>query len=62
MNTRTCRVGVHGRNQEEFTVRTSDVIREAHIEVVKMMSQTKPEIFAAPSGRQPWYRDHHSAA
>jgi hypothetical protein len=45
MSTRTCRVGVHGRNQEIFHDTDYRVIREAKAEVVKMMSQTKPEVF-----------------
>lgn len=45
MTTRTCRVGVHGRNQEVFHETDYQVIREANIEVVKMMSQTRPEVF-----------------
>ncbi len=45
MTTRTCRVGVHGRNQEIFHETDYQVIREANVEVVKMMSQTRPEVF-----------------
>jgi hypothetical protein len=45
MGTRTCRVGVHGRNQEVFHDIDYQVIRESNAEVVKMMSQTKPEVF-----------------
>ncbi|MGD9046752.1 MAG: N-acetylmuramidase domain-containing protein [Anaerolineae bacterium] len=45
MSTRTCRVGVHGRNQEIFHDTDYRVIRDAKAEVVKMMSQTKPEVF-----------------
>jgi len=43
---RTCRVGVHGRNQEDFDERDFEVIRRARLEVVKMMSHTWPEVFA----------------
>jgi len=45
MGTRTCRVGVHGRNQDVFHDTDYRVIREANAEVVKMMSHTKPEVF-----------------
>jgi hypothetical protein len=45
MTTRTCRVGVHGRNQEIFHETDYQVIREANVEVVKMMSLTRPEVF-----------------
>ncbi len=46
MATRTCRVGVHGRNQEIFHDTDYQVLKEANAEVVKMMSHTKPEVFA----------------
>jgi hypothetical protein len=42
---RTCRVGVHGRNQEDFADRDFEVIRQARLEAVKMMSQTRPAVF-----------------
>lgn len=45
MNTRTCRVGVHGRNHHIFHDIDYQVIRDANLEVVKMMSQTRPEVF-----------------
>jgi hypothetical protein len=45
MAARTCRVGVHGRNQETFQDIDFQVIRESNAEVVKMMSHTKPEVF-----------------
>jgi hypothetical protein len=45
MSTRTCRVGIHGRNQQTFHDIDYQVIREAKAEVVKMMSHTKPEVF-----------------
>ena len=45
MTTRTCRVGVHGRNHEIFHDIDYQVIREARAEVVKMMSHTRPEVF-----------------
>lgn len=46
MANRTCRVGVHGRNHELFDELDFEVIRRAKIEVVKMMSHTRPEVFA----------------
>ncbi len=45
MEMRTCRVGVHGRNQQDFPETDYEVIREANLEVVKMMSHTRPEVF-----------------
>jgi hypothetical protein len=45
MSTRTCRVGVHGRNQEIFHDIDYQVLREAKAEVVKMMSHSRPEVF-----------------
>jgi hypothetical protein len=45
MSTRTCKVGIHGRNHEEFQDQDFEVIREAHIEAIKMMSQTRPGHF-----------------
>lgn len=45
MSTRTCRVGVHGRNDRLFQDIDYQVIRESKAEVVKMMSQTEPEVF-----------------
>ncbi len=53
MPSRTCRVGVHGRNHEVFQEADYQVIREANIEVVKMMSQTKPEVFARITRENP---------
>lgn len=44
-NQRTCRVGIHGRNNEEFKDLDFQVIREAKAEVVKMMSHSKPWVF-----------------
>jgi len=41
---RTCRVGVHGRNNENFEEKDYQVIRESRIEAVKMMSQTRPQV------------------
>jgi len=43
---RTVRVGLHGRNDADFTELDYQVIREAKIETMKMMSLTKPEVFA----------------
>jgi len=45
MATRTCRVGVHGRNHEHFEEVDYGMVREARIETVKMMSQTHPDVF-----------------
>lgn len=42
---RTCRVGVHGRNDTDFHEHDYTIIREAKIECVKMMSQTRVEVF-----------------
>ena len=41
MSTRTCRVGLHGRNQEIFHDIDYQVLGEAKAEVVKMMSHSK---------------------
>jgi N-acetyl-anhydromuramyl-L-alanine amidase AmpD len=45
MATRTCRVGLHGRNHPAYEEVDYQVIREAHIETMKMMSQTDPDVF-----------------
>lgn len=45
MADRTCRVGVHGRNNVDFQQPDYDVIRTAKIEAVKMMSQTRLDVF-----------------
>ncbi len=42
---RTCRVGIHGRNDVNFYEPDFQVIRDAKIEVVKMMSLTPPGVF-----------------
>jgi hypothetical protein len=42
---RTCRVGVHGRNDPDFHEADYVIIREAKIEALKMMSQTKVDHF-----------------
>lgn len=42
--TRQCRVGVHGRNDYTYHGRDFDLIREAKIEAIKMMSFNPPEI------------------
>jgi len=42
---RTCRVGVHGRNDVDFKEADYQIIREAKIEAVKMMSQTRVDVF-----------------
>lgn len=43
--TRQCRVGVHGRNDYQYHGRDFDLIREAKIEAIKMMSFNPPDIF-----------------
>lgn len=45
MSTRTCKVGIHGRNHPEWHDIDFQVLREGKIEVVKAMSQTKPHHF-----------------
>jgi N-acetyl-anhydromuramyl-L-alanine amidase AmpD len=45
MAVRSCRVGLHGRNAELFQEVDYQVVRQAHIETLKMMSLTKPEVF-----------------
>jgi N-acetyl-anhydromuramyl-L-alanine amidase AmpD len=42
---RRCRVGVHGRNDYLYQGRDFDLIREAKIEAIKMMSFNSPDIF-----------------
>ncbi len=45
MTTRTCKVGIHGRNHEEWHDIDYQVLRDAGVEVVKAMSQTRPHHF-----------------
>ncbi len=45
MPTRTCRVGLHGRNDVTFEDVDYQVIQEAKIETVKMMSHTEIGVF-----------------
>ncbi len=45
MATRTCRVGLHGRNNVDFDEIDYQAISAAKIEAVKMMSQSKPKVF-----------------
>lgn len=45
MSTRTCKVGVHGRNHEEWHDQDFQVLRDAGVEVIKPMSQTRPHHF-----------------
>ena len=45
MSTRTCRVGLHGRNDVTFEDVDYQVIQEAKIETVKMMSHTEIGVF-----------------
>ncbi len=53
MAARTCRVGLHGRNHEHFEEVDYQVIREARIETLKTMSQTKPEIYKRVKDENP---------
>ena len=45
MATRTCRVGLHGRNNVNFDEIDYQVIHTAKIETLKMMGQTSPRVF-----------------
>jgi N-acetyl-anhydromuramyl-L-alanine amidase AmpD len=45
MADRTCRVGVHGRNNVSFGEPDYAAIRNAKLEALKMMSQTRVEVF-----------------
>ncbi len=45
MAVRTCRVSLHGRNYESFEEVDYQIVREARIETLKMMSQTHPDAF-----------------
>ncbi len=45
MSTRTCKVGIHGRNHEEWHDVDFRVLRDAGVEVIKAMSQTRPHHF-----------------
>ncbi len=45
MTNRTCRVGVHARNDHVFHDPDYAMIREAKIETIKMMSQTNVDVF-----------------
>ena len=45
MTTRTCKVGIHGRNHEDWHDLDFRVLLEAGAEVVKAMSQTRPHHF-----------------
>lgn len=45
MSIRTCKVGIHGRNHEEWQDLDFQVLREAGVEVIKAMSQTRPHHF-----------------
>ena len=46
MAVRTCTIGVHGRNDEKFEEEDFQIIREARLESIKMMSHTNPADFA----------------
>jgi N-acetyl-anhydromuramyl-L-alanine amidase AmpD len=45
MATRSCRVGLHGRNHEFYEEVDFQIVGEARIETLKMMSQTHPDVF-----------------
>jgi hypothetical protein len=45
MTTRTCKIGIHGRNHEEWGDIDFQVLRDAGVEVIKPMSQTRPHHF-----------------
>ncbi len=45
MATRSCRVGLHGRNNVNFDEIDYQVIHTANIETIKMMGQTKTTVF-----------------
>jgi hypothetical protein len=56
MSTRTCRIGIHGRNRPEFEERDFILIREMRAEVVKMMTrpnETKPGVFERLKNENP---------
>ncbi len=46
MSERTCRIGVHGRNDTSFADDDYRVIAESRVEAVKMMSLTEPAVYA----------------
>ena len=47
MSERTCRIGVHGRNDTSFADDDYRVIAESRVEAVKMMSLTEPAVYRA---------------
>jgi hypothetical protein len=51
--TRTCKVGVHGRNADRFEDADYQVIREAKLEAIKMMSLTNVDVFQRIKGENP---------
>ena len=53
MAVRTCRVGLHGRNYESFDEVDYQIVREARIETLKMMSQTHPDVFKRLKSENP---------
>jgi N-acetyl-anhydromuramyl-L-alanine amidase AmpD len=53
MAVRTCRVGLHGRNHELFQEVDYQVVRQAHVETLKMMSQTEVEVFKRLQSENP---------
>ena len=51
--TRSCRVGLHGRNDTTFAEIDYQLIRNANIETLKMMGQTRPEVFQRIKSENP---------
>jgi len=50
---RTARIGLHGRNDAQFQEADYQLIREANIETLKMMSLTDPAVFARIKAENP---------
>ena len=53
MATRTCRIGLHGRNNPRFEDIDFRVIKEANVEAVKMMSQSESWVFERIKNENP---------
>ena len=50
---RSCRIGVHGRNDVEFYEADYNAIRDAKIEALKMMSHTRVDHFKNLQAQNP---------
>ncbi|MBN1991269.1 MAG: N-acetylmuramoyl-L-alanine amidase [Anaerolineae bacterium] len=50
---RSCRIGLHGRNDTGFHEADYRAVREAKIETLKMMSHTRPEVFKKLHAQNP---------